>query len=406
MLKNIKSGYILKIVFDNVENIKQLKIIKYSKKLSKKLNITLDTFEKTYNNKKKKEILIRQENLRNNIVMTPEEKIKIILEDMSILGNILIKEIIEDKNINPKKFISIEETTKKDDNNLCLGVLAKYLENKGIITVIDDEDNEDDVNISFLIIEFLFSGLFNINKYILSFDFGIKRNNELLKNINEQNIFNNKIKNILSVKYNIPEKEILITSPIPKKTSGYHTQVIFISEINQNIDIFPLTFQSIKNSKKYNEFTYLKNVMKSLILDGCKLNTKILDPRGNTDFSYIVNRRGPLLYETPLGWMGYGIKVLDKYDDGCNDWLRLEGRWGEWIVAFKNLENKNYCSNRTIILEENEKKVEINNQYFKIGFMIRVNPDKIKCSTKNNDYWTFNPVSDEIRPYRILIKKI
>jgi hypothetical protein len=124
MLKNIKSGYILKIVFDNVENIKQLKIIKYSKKLSKKLNMTLDIFEKTYNNKKKKEILIRQENLRNNTVMTPEEKIKIILEDMSILGNILIKEIIEDKNINPKKFISIEETTKKDDNNLCLRVLA------------------------------------------------------------------------------------------------------------------------------------------------------------------------------------------------------------------------------------------------------------------------------------------
>ena len=354
----------------------------------------------------KKEILIRQENLRNNIVMTPEEKIKIILEDMSILGNILIKEIIEDKNINPKKFISIEETTKKDDNNLCLRVLAKYLENKGIITVIDDEDNQDGVNISFLIIEFLFSGLFNISKYILSFDFGIKRNNELLKNINEQKIFNNKIKNILSVKYNIPEKEILITSPIPKKTSGYHIQVIFISEINQNIDIFPLTFQSIKNSKEYNEFIYLKKVMKSLILDGCKLNTKILDPRGNTDFSYIVNRRGPLFYEPPLGWMGYGIKVLDKYDDGCNDWLRLEGGWGEWIVAFKNLENKNYCSNRTIILEENEKKVEINNQYFKMGFMIRGNPDKIAFSTKYNDYWTFNPVSDEIRPYRILIKKI
>ena len=146
--------------------------------------------------------------------------------------------------------------------------------------------------------------------------------------------------------------------------------------------------------------------MKSLILEGCKLNTKILDPRGNTDFSYIVNRRGPLLYETPLGWMGYGIKVLYKYDDGCNDWLRLEGGWGEWIVAFKNLENKNYCSNRTIILEENEKKVEINNQYFKMGFMIRGNPDIIKLSTKYNDYWTFNPVSDEIRPYRILIKKI
>ena len=41
-----------------------------------------------------------------------------------------------------------------------------------------------------------------------------------------------------------------------------------------------------------------------------------------------------------------------------------------------------------------------------MGFMIRGNPDKIKFSTKYNDYWTFNPVSDEIRPYRILIKKI
>ena len=43
---------------------------------------------------------------------------------------------------------------------------------------------------------------------------------------------------------------------------------------------------------------------------------------------------------------------------------------------------------------------------FKIILMCRVNPKKIRQPKNFPDYWILNPTPDEIRPYRILIKKI
>ena len=40
----------------------------------------------------------------------------------------------------------------------------------------------------------------------------------------------------------------------------------------------------------------------------------------------------------------------------------------------------------------------------KLGLMLRVKPDKIRCSSDNLDDWILNPTTDEIRPYRILLK--
>ena len=38
--------------------------------------------------------------------------------------------------------------------------------------------------------------------------------------------------------------------------------------------------------------------------------------------------------------------------------------------------------------------------------MLRVKPDKIRIAQTNQDYWVLNGTSDEIRPYRILIKHL
>ena len=38
--------------------------------------------------------------------------------------------------------------------------------------------------------------------------------------------------------------------------------------------------------------------------------------------------------------------------------------------------------------------------------MLRVKPDKIRIASTNQDYWVLNGNSDEIRPYRILIKHL
>ena len=95
--------------------------------------------EKEERMRKKKEILERQEKLRKEQLLnkvyekqTKEEKVKEVLEDMCVLGDIMKEEIIEEKEKEPEKFISIEEATKeenKSSSNFCLGLLAQNLEN-------------------------------------------------------------------------------------------------------------------------------------------------------------------------------------------------------------------------------------------------------------------------------------
>ena len=40
-----------------------------------------------------------------------------------------------------------------------------------------------------------------------------------------------------------------------------------------------------------------------------------------------------------------------------------------------------------------------------MGFMMRVKPDKIRYPKEKKDYWVLNPTTDEMRPYRILVKE-
>ena len=48
---------------------------------------------------------------------------------------------------------------------------------------------------------------------------------------------------------------------------------------------------------------------------------------------------------------------------------------------------------------------KINGKNFKMGFMMRVKPDKIRYSEDEPDYWVLNGTTDEMRPYRIMLKE-
>ena len=65
-----------------------------------------------------------------------------------------------------------------------------------------------------------------------------------------------------------------------------------------------------------------------------------------------------------------------------------------------------YCSPDPRVMDEYAGRMEIEGVYYKIGFMLRVNPEKIRCPKDKRNYWVLNGTSDEIRPYRILIKQI
>ena len=53
---------------------------------------------------------------------------------------------------------------------------------------------------------------------------------------------------------------------------------------------------------------------------------------------------------------------------------------------------------------ENTEIININGYDYKIGFMIRVKPDKIRCPESYKDIWVVNGNYDEFRPYGILLK--
>ena len=150
-------------------------------------------------------------------------------------------------------------------------------------------------------------------------------------------------------------------------------------------------------------------------------------------------------YYPPQGWIGFGIKVLDKYDNGNNDWLAYNGNKNEWAVAYHGV-GQNYSEEEVgkfvgliardtlkpgdrqahdkydnINRKINGKKKVGNGAYctpnpntmdkyagkcngYKMGVMLRVYPKRIRFCKCKKDYWVLNP--EEIRPYRILIKEI
>ena len=66
------------------------------------------------------------------------------------------------------------------------------------------------------------------------------------------------------------------------------------------------------------------------------LNPNLLNGFGNNlSGKWAKNEyRGGKIYKPPNGWIGFGLNVLNKYDNGNNDWLACNGRPGEWCVAY------------------------------------------------------------------------
>ena len=56
-------------------------------------------------------------------------------------------------------------------------------------------------------------------------------------------------------------------------------------------------------------------------------------------------------------------------------------------------------------MEKDAETINVNGEDYKVGFMVRVKPDKIRASAKNKNIWIVNGNDNEFRPYGILIKK-
>ena len=382
-----------------------------------------------------------------NLEKKDEIAINDLLEDINYFGESINNEINEEKLFN--KYITIEHAFQLGYKNLnkkgykneyfVLALLACALKYHGCNVVIEkdkviSEEKDKELNTT---LQFLASGLFNFKKYIFYFDFGDEINRKLLKDIEESNKFIKKLKGKLQELFGLKENDIIMTNP---EFPFSITAIIKQSKFNE-YSVLSLFNELIKIPELY----ALKHIIKSILLSGCKLSPSMIEPRANNkDGKWGTNEiRGGEVYYPPKGWVGYGLCVADKYDNGDNSWLDYNHSQGEWCVAYHGIGNGSQILNSKESFLTNSlrpgfsQQFKYNKDYFgkligegiiftpnpdilekscgvfdccglkyKIGFMTRIMPKKIRKPKGTNDYWVINGTDNEVRPYRILIKEL
>ena len=194
-----------------------------------------------------------------------------------------------------------------------------------------------------------------------------------------------------------------------------------------------------------NKLYEIKLLTDNLLCKECKIPKKYLDYRGNTlnpnsSFNIV---RGTEIYDPPYGYIGIGLNVLGKYDNGNDDWLN--NNFGEWAIAYHNISSKlssdkikkilnDIITNNGLIKgisnfrkESHDKRhwgkvgegiyltpsiknaekytgiISFNNKKYKVILMAKVYIKGIREPEYTN-FWVLN--KENIRIYRILFKEI
>ena len=358
---------------------------------------------------------------------------------MIIVYNYVFERMISDyyreignlKNISSDKFISIDKCLElKNESFFILGILAKYLENIGISVKIttDDSLNKDIIEYNKNIFQFICNSYILKNKYLLDFDLAESRIKCLLTNDNERSNFNEKLKNSLMKIYNLNREEIFINS-LKRYEKKFTALVVIKSNFSGDI----IKDELIKVFCQDQELKTLSKIDKELIIPTIKLSPSMLYPKENTKDDRQWSRgqkRGGEDYIPPFGWIKYGIYILHSFGDNNYDWISQKHNKGEWSVAYcgitgikqkmvQSFEHDNdirhpgktvgvgvICPSVPEKMGEYTEIINANGENYKVGFMVRVKPDKIRSSQMNHKIWVVNGNDDELRPYGILIKKI
>ena len=379
--------------------------------------------------------------LRNEIIEQIKTGDKNITFDNSLehilkYGYLTEKQIEEEKKNNPENFIEIKDALKLKESNIelyILGKLAESLEKAGVKLVIDKRKSNNKENI--VNNQFISSGLLFMSKYEFHINGkDIVKRDKIITDENEQKKFIKSWKKIFSKELTIPENEIIIAN---LREGSLVFDVVFkldISNFNSKIQ------KLIKLRKEIIEI-YQKNIM-----GACRLTPDMLDKRGNRipdEWPKRKEKRGNLDYNPPdNNWVGYGLKVLEEYED--DDWIGMDGNPREWAVAYHGtkpkvvrpicLKNGKFfstieegatgqkCQDEENInsLSKNEYKtcgegaycspfLDYAENYAQLDkggviIMCRVNPVKIRMPKNYLKEYVTDGTKNSIRPYRILIK--
>jgi hypothetical protein len=213
----------------------------------------------------------------------------------------------------------------------------------------------------------------------------------------------------------------------------------------------------INNNQFYNYDPYYPFL--DFLINGCNISQNELDLNGNHIYNHDFEKfTGPMgyikKYNSEKGWIGIGLRVMNLFDNGNNDWIGNSHKQGEWYVCYHGTRTKesvlgiinngfrkgpNQVENLVVnnnpltkkdypqigfgvyftpdikVAKSYTKIIEYKNNKYRVVFMCRVNPYKVRISGSGflTENWIVNGDDlnisfgnkriDEVRPYRILI---
>ena len=318
--------------------------------------------------------------------------------------------------------------------DLVISLFSEIFKTRGIKLLTGNDKKKKDIYNR--MIQSISNGFIEMKK----FEFRFKTKDDfLIDNLEEYYYFTERLRKNLSKALNVDSENIIFGPPqkgsiiIPIVFKGENIKRLNFEKMKEtNINLGELL--EIKKLPLYEYIYFDKNIFDS------RYNNKDDDKWG------IDEIRGKEKYIPPKGWIGFGLNVEDNYDGGEACWLCFGGIYeNEFAVAYypiteedddifldneinnfrefdyfnliakslnsKSLQNREKTGKGTILyqnIELAEKQasfIDIDKDYiFKIVLMCRVNPTKIRAPEDYKEIWVLNPNSDEIRPYRILLK--
>ena len=374
------------------------------------------------------------------------EKTKDFIKDNMEYSSMIKRYVTKEKILHPEKYLNINNTINvldnyskdlNESNDYILSLLGKSVENNGIEINVSKKKDENFGKIELASLQSIFT-LSDHKKYELHFNFGNEENEKIINEPDKQEEFLKKYKMKISEELKLKPENIILTD-------------VHHGSLGVNLSIVNGGNKGFKDVKQLENKLSIK-VNEKPLLDTLQISPEILDERGNRKGNWGQNEmRGGEKYLPPLnGWEGIGLKVWGQYDDGSNDWLDYNNNKNEYAIAYyglnNNLEDKNVSISDLNVYANDIKKLTKDKFYqeqinerngkkcgegiclyqdpymaentariieipgfgisIKIILMCRVKPDKIRQPKNFTGCWILNPTPDEIRPYRLLFKKV
>ena len=158
-------------------------------------------------------------------------------------------------------------------------------------------------------LQIICSGIITLKKYIIKLDYGSK-NDEIVYNHQIRNKFKKKFIEKISNFYNIEKDRILILNI---KRGSTITEFTTLDNIQIKDDDLKTIFKN-----------HYIDITEEALFEGCKISEDLFDPRGDNfgdGYEKYNFKRGGEKYDPPYEWHAYGLKVLNRYDNGNNDWI-------------------------------------------------------------------------------------